>query len=100
MTILTPQSYVYFLLGRNYWRDFDTALFILKHLYREIPEDSSLLSLEQSPGAVTPKNGVGWSDWRTEAAEEELPLTFSDRALAKCFSSKAKRIMKRAGSHA
>ncbi|GAY62516.1 hypothetical protein CUMW_218420, partial [Citrus unshiu] len=23
----------------NYWRDEDTALFILKHLYRDIPED-------------------------------------------------------------
>ncbi|KAF9670533.1 hypothetical protein SADUNF_Sadunf13G0078900 [Salix dunnii] len=26
----------------NYWRDHDTALFILKHLYREIPEDPQL----------------------------------------------------------
>ncbi|KAK4803702.1 hypothetical protein SAY86_003519 [Trapa natans] len=32
----------------NYWRDYDTALFILKHLYREIPEDPSLLSPERS----------------------------------------------------
>ncbi|KAJ6696926.1 hypothetical protein OIU85_003300 [Salix viminalis] len=26
----------------NYWRDQDTALFILKHLYRVIPEEAQL----------------------------------------------------------
>ncbi|XP_031391825.1 phospholipase SGR2 isoform X2 [Punica granatum] len=84
----------------NYWRDFDTALFILKHLYRDIPEDPSCLFLEPPSGAVTHKNGAGWSDRRGDAAEEELPLTFSDKVLVRSFSSKAKTFMKSASFRA
>ncbi|GAB2219642.1 hypothetical protein Droror1_Dr00007279 [Drosera rotundifolia] len=32
----------------NYWRDFDTALFILKHLYRDIPEEPEPLARQTS----------------------------------------------------
>ena len=78
---------------RNYWRDHDTALFILKHLYREIPEDP-ILHTESSGGTSKDKIGsTGWYD-NSEAAEEELPLTFSDRMMARNFSRKAKKYMK------
>ncbi|XP_061946301.1 phospholipase SGR2-like isoform X1 [Populus nigra] len=77
----------------NYWRDHDTALFILKHLYREIPEDP-ILPTESSGGTSKDKIGsTGWYD-NSEAAEEELPLTFSDRMMARNFSRKAKKYMK------
>ncbi|XP_024439843.1 phospholipase SGR2 isoform X3 [Populus trichocarpa] len=77
----------------NYWRDHDTALFILKHLYREIPEDP-ILHTESSGGTSKDKIGsTGWYD-NSEAAEEELPLTFSDRMMARNFSRKAKKYMK------
>ncbi|KAK6945735.1 DDHD domain [Dillenia turbinata] len=78
----------------NYWRDNDTALFILKHLYWDIPEEpnSSDGSNEESS-----KSGSGshrWAD-KSEAAEEDLPLTFYDRVTTRNFSRKAKKIMKK-----
>ncbi|XP_011006185.1 PREDICTED: phospholipase SGR2-like isoform X2 [Populus euphratica] len=77
----------------NYWRDHDTVLFILKHLYREIPEDP-ILPTESNGGTSKYKIGsTGWYD-NSEAAEEELPLTFSDRMMARNFSRKAKKYMK------
>ncbi|GAV61023.1 DDHD domain-containing protein [Cephalotus follicularis] len=77
----------------NYWRDYDTALFILKHLYRDIPEDPN--SPNQSTGENSRPEGTytQWSDQR-ENSEEELPLTFSDRLVVKNFSKKARKFMK------
>ncbi|XP_034677192.1 phospholipase SGR2-like [Vitis riparia] len=76
----------------NYWRDYDTALFILKHLYRDIPEEPSS-SEEANGGSSKNENGsTGWTDQR-EAADEELPLTFAERVVVKNFSRKAKKIM-------
>ncbi|KAG5233111.1 phospholipase SGR [Salix suchowensis] len=76
----------------NYWRDHDTALFILKHLYREIPEDPNLPP-ESSEGTSKDKIGsTGWYD-QSEATEEELPLTFSDRMVARNLR-KSKKYMK------
>lgn len=78
----------------NYWRDDDTALFILKHLYRDIPEEPELQAGKKSGGQ---KNGIGsegWSDQR-EVAEEELPLTFADKGLTRSFSASARKIMKK-----
>lgn len=72
------------LVGRNYWRDHDTALFILKHLYRDIPED---------PNSAAIGGSTGWNNQR-EKAEEELPLTFSDNVMVRNFSSKAKKVLK------
>ncbi|KAK8681498.1 hypothetical protein V6N13_053900 [Hibiscus sabdariffa] len=78
----------------NYWRDFDTALFILKHLYRDIPEDPNFAT-ESIRGSLKGESAsTGWSDER-EAIDEELPLTFSDRIMVKNFSSKAKKFIKR-----
>ncbi|XVE60731.1 hypothetical protein DITRI_Ditri05aG0151200 [Diplodiscus trichospermus] len=78
----------------NYWRDYDTALFILKHLYRDIPEDPN--SSVESNGGSSKNESVptGWSDQR-ETTDEELPLTFSDRIMVRNFSRKAKKFMKK-----
>ncbi|XP_073291658.1 phospholipase SGR2-like isoform X1 [Primulina huaijiensis] len=73
----------------NYWRDNDTVLFMLKHLYRDIPDEPSLPS-EQHPKDESIMKG--WSDPR-ELADEELPLTFGDTVLIKNFSRRAKKIM-------
>ncbi|KAL2901456.1 Phospholipase SGR2 [Bienertia sinuspersici] len=59
----------------NYWRDLDTALFVLKHLYRDIPEDPD-----------QPK--VHRSSMKDDFAEEELPLTFSDSSSIKHLPKK------------
>ncbi|KAF7836389.1 phospholipase SGR2 isoform X1 [Senna tora] len=68
----------------NYWRDHDTALFILKHLYRDILDDPD----------SSVRGATGWND-RREKVEEELPLTFSDNVMVRNFSSKAKKILKK-----
>ncbi|KAK8309364.1 hypothetical protein V6Z12_D02G121200 [Gossypium hirsutum] len=78
----------------NYWRDYDTALFILKHLYRDIPEDPNFLG-ESIEGSLKDENAsMGWSDER-ETIDEELPLTFSARDMVKNFSRKAKKFIKK-----
>ncbi|KAF6167109.1 hypothetical protein GIB67_041364 [Kingdonia uniflora] len=65
----------------NYWRDNDTALFILKHLYRDIPEelDSSKKSTD-SGSKNKVKSTVGF--YQSETIDEELPLTFSDSRIS------------------
>lgn len=73
---------------RNYWRDPDTALFILKHLYRDIPEEPSIAEDLKNDES----GSKGWYD-RREAIEEELPLTFSDKSMVRNFSSKAKKLL-------
>ncbi|XP_047954529.1 phospholipase SGR2-like [Salvia hispanica] len=65
----------------NYWRDPDTALFMLRYLYRDIPEEPD----EQRESR--------WSDPR-EVEDEEAPLTFADNMSIKHFSYKAKNIIK------
>ncbi|XP_007019888.2 PREDICTED: phospholipase SGR2 isoform X1 [Theobroma cacao] len=78
----------------NYWRDYDTALFILKHLYQDIPEDLNS-PVESNGGSSKDQNvSTGLSDQR-ETTDEELPLTFSDRIMVRNFSSKAKKFMKK-----
>jgi hypothetical protein len=82
------------LVHRNYWRDYDTALFILKHLFRDTPEDPN--SPEESSGGNSKEESgsTGWSDQR-ETVDEELPLTFSDTVMVRNFSRKAKKIWKK-----
>ncbi|EOY17113.1 hypothetical protein SCA6_009722 [Theobroma cacao] len=78
----------------NYWRDYDTALFILKHLYQDIPEDLNS-PVESNGGSSKDQNvSTGLSDQR-ETTDEELPLTFSDRIMVRNFSSKAKKFIKK-----
>ncbi|XP_021600821.1 phospholipase SGR2 isoform X2 [Manihot esculenta] len=77
----------------NYWRDCDTALFILKHLYKDIPEDPNSLQGSSGHNLKDESSSTGWID-RSEIKEEELPLTFSNRMMVKNFSRKAKKFMK------
>lgn len=79
------------LVDRNYWRDYDTALFILKHLFRDIPEEPN--SYVRSSDDKKKIGSAGWIG-PVEIVEEELPLTFSNTATARNFSSKAKNATK------
>ncbi|KAJ1266880.1 hypothetical protein BS78_07G013700 [Paspalum vaginatum] len=65
----------------NYWRDHDTALFILKHLYRDIPEEPPSDAIEGMPIKLF---------YERDPIEEETPLTFSDRPLVKEFSRRVR----------
>lgn len=80
----------YILVYRNYWRDPDTALFILKHLYRDIPEDPNTPQDDMK----NQTSSKGWHDQR-DVIEEELPLTFSDKSMVRSFSSKARKLWKK-----
>uniref|UniRef100_A0A7N0TRD4 DDHD domain-containing protein n=1 Tax=Kalanchoe fedtschenkoi TaxID=63787 RepID=A0A7N0TRD4_KALFE len=79
----------------NYWRDYDTALFMLRHLYEDIPEDA--ISPHESDQDVVKYNRrpLSWSDQREAASEEELPLTFSEPLLVRNFSRKAKKYLRK-----
>ncbi|XP_060196075.1 phospholipase SGR2 isoform X1 [Lycium barbarum] len=77
----------------NYWRDKDTALFMLKHLYRDIPEDSYSSCEPVEGSSKDDRNTVSWSDQREEA-DEEFPLTFADKVTVKSFSHKARKTLK------
>ncbi|KAL4563965.1 hypothetical protein LXL04_028014 [Taraxacum kok-saghyz] len=72
----------------KYWRDPDTALFILKHLYRNIPNGP------QTPGKNTNNTPNQQSDekWDDLLNDEQLPLTFANEKLIKQFSDKAKKL--------
>ncbi|KAF5207246.1 Phospholipase sgr2 [Thalictrum thalictroides] len=77
----------------NYWRDYDTALFILKHLYREIPEepDSPVQLGENSSNNQT---RVKARFFQSDTVDDDLPLTFSERIVVKEFSRKVRKAMK------
>ncbi|KAJ4964881.1 hypothetical protein NE237_016730 [Protea cynaroides] len=78
----------------NYWRDYDTALFILKHLYRDVPEEPC--SPEQlSEGSSKNQGGSSARFYQREVMEEDLPLTFSDRSVVREFTKKAKKLTKK-----
>ncbi|KAH0854832.1 hypothetical protein HID58_037127 [Brassica napus] len=79
----------------NYWRDNDTALFIIKHLYRELPDEPNSPT-ESTDVDNTPKDSSRHHSWidRSEA-DEELPLTFSNKEIARSFSEEAKKYLKK-----
>ncbi|WCJ32629.1 Phospholipase SGR2 [Euphorbia peplus] len=70
----------------NYWRDFDTALFILEHLYKDIPEEENPSKGSSSNEEIS---STGLTDQR-EVVEEERPLTLSDRLMIRNFRRKVK----------
>ncbi|MQL92429.1 hypothetical protein Taro_025048 [Colocasia esculenta] len=74
----------------NYWRDLDTALFILKHLYRDIPEEPDQTDPASCEGS-SKGNGLPILFFRNEAMDEDVPLTFSNDAMLKEFARKAKK---------
>ncbi|XP_030509544.2 phospholipase SGR2 isoform X2 [Cannabis sativa] len=78
----------------NYWRDHDTALFILKHLYHDIPEDPNSTEASHGEDMKEASDTIGLSDQR-ETIEEELPLTFSDKSVVRNFSSRANKLLKK-----
>lgn len=82
---------------RNYWRDYDTALFILKHLYRGIHKDN----LPEKSGMVNSKKESSYARWsgHGQTVDEELPLTFSERSMIRYFSRKAKKLLKKVLSY-
>ncbi|TVU43733.1 hypothetical protein EJB05_10223, partial [Eragrostis curvula] len=65
----------------NYWRDHDTALFILKHLYRDIPEEPPADETERMPIRLF---------YVRDPIAEDTPLTFSDNSLVREFSRKVR----------
>lgn len=69
----------------SYWRDYDTALFILKHLYLSIPREPHSAEDSKSRGLKDESASMGWTD--QGEASEDLPLTFSDKS--KPFPKKA-----------
>lgn len=73
---------------RNYWRDPDTALFILKHLYRDIPEEPDISTEEENDGTFG-----GKMFFQKEVFEEDFPLTFSDKVVIREFSRKLRNSM-------
>ncbi|ONI33711.1 hypothetical protein PRUPE_1G442600 [Prunus persica] len=77
----------------NYWRDYDTALFILKHLYQGIHEDN----LPEKSGMGNSKKESNYARWsgHGQTADEELPLTFSERSMIRYFSRKAKKLIEK-----
>lgn len=81
-------------MDRNYWRDYDTALFILKHLYRDIPEDPHSSVASSGESLKHESTSAGWYDQR-DTVEEDVPLTFSDRVMVRNFSSRAKKFMQK-----
>ncbi|PKA55077.1 hypothetical protein AXF42_Ash003714 [Apostasia shenzhenica] len=74
---------------RNYWRDPDTALFILKHLYCDIPEEPHE---EPCDGGSHIKARVALF-YEKDSMDEDLPLTFSDHSSIRNFSRKAKKAL-------
>ncbi|KAG6529904.1 hypothetical protein ZIOFF_012121 [Zingiber officinale] len=78
----------------NYWRDKDTALFILNHLYRDILEEPPLSGEETTnpsvPGSLREPITLFYE---RDIIAEETPLTFSDSYSIKEFSRKAKKIL-------
>uniref|UniRef100_A0A0A9ITB7 Uncharacterized protein n=1 Tax=Arundo donax TaxID=35708 RepID=A0A0A9ITB7_ARUDO len=75
----------------NYWRDHDTALFILKHLYRDIPEEPPADETERKPIRLF---------YVRDPLAEDTPLTFSDDPLVKEFSRKVRTYSRKMGNDA
>ncbi|KAI3754275.1 hypothetical protein L1987_54055 [Smallanthus sonchifolius] len=67
----------------KYWRDSDTALFILKHLYRDIPNEP------KSPSDNTSNQDN--DDWEELFDDEQLPLTFASEKFLKQLSIRVKK---------
>ncbi|XP_026665196.2 phospholipase SGR2 isoform X2 [Phoenix dactylifera] len=75
----------------NYWRDHDTALFILKHLYRDMPEEPPATEQSSSGWRSRTQRRATKLIYDRDAMDEDTPLTFSDNLLIREFSRKAKR---------
>lgn len=65
----------------SYWRDLDTALFILKHLYREIPQEPPEGMKSKQKGRSMALND------NKDFLDDEMTLTFSSKKAIKALSS-------------
>ncbi|KAL3699024.1 hypothetical protein R1sor_017046 [Riccia sorocarpa] len=65
----------------SYWHDLDTALFILRHLYKDIPEEPPTVSTEsrdnEDPDGSQQSNTAGVSKEQEDSDPDDLPLTFA-----------------------
>ncbi|XP_076945933.1 phospholipase SGR2-like [Bidens hawaiensis] len=68
----------------KYWRDCDTALFILKHLYCDIPKKP------KRPSENTSNEDN--EDWEEMFDEEQVPLTFASQKFLKQLSVGVKKL--------
>lgn len=66
---------------------------MLKHLYRDIPEDSYSSCEPVEGSSKDDRDTTTWYDQREEV-DEEFPLTFADKVTVKSFSHKARRTLK------
>lgn len=71
----------------KYWRDPDTALFILKHLYRNIPNEPQIPSKHTDNTA----NQETEDKWEETFNDEQTSLTFANEKFLRQFSDKAKK---------
>lgn len=76
----------------NYWRDPDTALFILKHLYRDIPEEPPSSEIPDTGGPGTQNKPVSLF-FERDILKEEIPITFADDVAIREFSRTAKKVL-------
>ncbi|XP_072999918.1 phospholipase SGR2-like isoform X1 [Typha latifolia] len=59
----------------NYWRDHDTALFILKHLYRNVPEEPLAEGFDDQYSSATQRKPISIF-YERDAMGEDTPLMF------------------------
>ncbi|XP_057864336.1 phospholipase SGR2 isoform X8 [Cryptomeria japonica] len=73
----------------SYWRDFDTALFILNHLYREIPPEPPEGSCtDGADGMICKDQGRSTMfSHISDSLDEEVAFTFSNKRTIKALSS-------------
>ncbi|OVA14553.1 DDHD [Macleaya cordata] len=74
----------------NYWRDYDTALFILKHLYSDIPKEPYKPE-QSSRGRLKDQTGSTGLFSRSDAIDEVVPLMFCEGAIIKDSSMEVKK---------
>ncbi|KAL8223191.1 hypothetical protein R6Q57_020590 [Mikania cordata] len=67
----------------KYWRDSDTALYILKHLYRDIPNEPK--------GPLENTSNQETDDGEELFDDEQLPLTFASEKILKQLSIRVKK---------
>jgi hypothetical protein len=82
---------------RAYWHDLDTALFILKHLYRDIPEEPP--APPPSPGSLDAiEEGAEVTEASTliESVQlddpDDIPLTFTSKDKIAAVFAAAKEV--------
>ena len=81
--------------ARSYWLDLDTALFIIKHLYHEIPEENPTLEGEVVVESIDESVSLDSSPFVKEkyVIDDDFAFTFSRRSSI-IDSTKDKKMLK------